>query len=110
MKATCKIGTLPDAMSLLVSLAEAGSGGAWPKNVSALWSHPQEMPVRPVGVYTGGKAVSCSWSRAAEGAEDELALNHGKAGRPPRSPVLQFRLGKRAMVFRGAHVLYRGQG
>lgn len=57
--ALCKIGTLLDAMYFLASLAETGSGGAWPKNVSALWSHPQEMPVRPVGVYADGKAASC---------------------------------------------------
>ena len=36
-------------------LTETGSGGAWPKNVSALRSHPQEMPVRPGGVCTDGK-------------------------------------------------------
>lgn len=91
-------------MSFLVSLAETGSGGAWPKNVSALWSHPQEMPVQPVGVCADGKAVSCQWSRAAEGGEDELGLNNGNAG------VLQFRLEKCVMVFRGARVIYQGQG
>lgn len=51
----CKIRTAPDGMSFSVSLAETGSGGAWPKNVSALRSHPQEMPVRPVGVCADGK-------------------------------------------------------
>lgn len=55
----CKIRMGPDGMSFSVSFAETGSGGAWPKNVSALRSHPQEMPVRPVGVCADGKEVSC---------------------------------------------------
>lgn len=45
----------PDGMSFTVLLAETGSGGACPKNVSAPRSHPQEMPVQPVGVCTDEK-------------------------------------------------------
>lgn len=33
-----------------------------------------------LAVYADGKVVSCSWSWAAEGGEDELSLSNGSAG------------------------------
>lgn len=72
-----KISTGPDRTSFSVLLTETGSGGAWTKNVSALSSRPQEMPVQSVRVCVAEKAVCCSESLGSDGGKD---LNNEEAG------------------------------